>query len=137
MYSPQSSFPPLAKGKTYTPPLAKGGKRGAGKKVVDIKLTKFVPSLAEIPSKELEALKERSVKSGFDFIDFWTVNFDYQDGEPFEHHWQAYRTRKDRSIPTVSNSEFDKYPKKGKYIACVKVVDIFGCDTSITVEVEI
>lgn len=27
--------------------------------------------------------------------------------------------------------------KKGKHTACVKVVDIFGCDTSITVEVEI
>jgi len=108
-----------------------------GKKVVDIKLKKFVPSLAEVPSKELEALKERAIKSGFDFIDFWAVDFDYQDGQPFEHHWQAYRTRKDRSLPTVSNHEYEKYPKKGKYTACVKVVDIFGCDTSITVEVAI
>ncbi len=108
-----------------------------GKKAVDIKLKKFLPSLAEVPSKELEALKERAIKSGFDFIDFWAVDFDYQDGQPFEHHWQAYRTRKDRSLPTVSNHEYDKYPKKGKYTACVKVVDIFGCDTSITVTVEI
>jgi adenine-specific DNA-methyltransferase len=108
----------------------------AGKKVVDIKLKKFVPSLAEVPTKELEALKERAIKSGFDFIDFWAVDFDYQDGQPFEHHWQAYRTRKDRSLPIVSNHEFNKYPKKGKYTACVKVVDIFGCDTSITVEIE-
>ncbi|RJQ43825.1 MAG: site-specific DNA-methyltransferase [Nitrospiraceae bacterium] len=124
------------KGKGNTPldPLLIEGKN---KKTVDIKLTKFVPSLAEVPSKELEALKERAIKSGFDFIDFWAVDFDYQDGQPFEHHWQAYRTRKDRSLPTVSNHEFDKYPKKGKYTACVKVVDIFGCDTSITVEVEI
>ncbi|MFH1702338.1 MAG: site-specific DNA-methyltransferase [Nitrospirota bacterium] len=106
-----------------------------GKKVVDIKLKKFVPSLAEIPTKELEALKERAIKSGFDFIDFWAVDFDYQDGQPFEHHWQAYRTRKDRSLLTVSNHEFNRYPKKGKYMACVKVVDIFGCDTSITVEI--
>jgi DNA modification methylase len=112
-------------------------KKEKGKKTVDIKLTKFVPSLAEVPSKELEALKERAIKSGFDFIDFWAVDFDYQDGQPFEHHWQTYRTRKDRSLPTVSNHEFDKYPKKGKYTACVKVVDIFGCDTSITLEVEI
>jgi hypothetical protein len=108
-----------------------------GKKVVDVKLTNFVPSLAEVPSKELEALKERAIKSGFDFIDFWAVDFDYQDGQPFEHHWQEYRTRKDRSLTTVSNHEYDKYPKKGRYTACVKVVDIFGCDTSITVEVEI
>ena len=108
-----------------------------GKRVVDIKLKKFVPSLAEVPSKELETLKERAIKSGFDFIDFWPVDFDYQDGQPFEHHWQAYRTRKDRSLLTVSNHEFNRYPKKGKYTACVKVVDIFGCDTSITVEVDI
>lgn len=65
------------------------------------------------------------------------VDFDYQDGQPFEHYWQTFRTRKDRSLPTVSNHEYDKYPKKGKYTTCVKVVDIFGCDTSITVEVEI
>jgi hypothetical protein len=30
-----------------------------------------------------------------------------------------------------------QYPAPGKYIACVKVVDTFGCDTSITVEVEV
>jgi hypothetical protein len=104
---------------------------------VDIKLTKFLPSLAEIPSKELEALRERTLKSGFDFIDFWAVDFDYQDGQPFEHHWQDYRTRKDRSLKTTSDAGFKKYPKPGKYTACVKVVDVFGCDTSITVDVKV
>jgi len=107
----------------------------AGKRVVDIKLTAFIPSLAEVPSKELEALQERAVKSGFDFIDFWAVDFDYHDGGPFNHHWQDYRTRKDRSLKTVSEQGFS-YPKKGTYTACVKVVDIFGCDTSVTVEVD-
>jgi adenine-specific DNA-methyltransferase len=110
-------------------------KKEGGKALVDIKLTKFVPSLAEVPSDELKALKERAIESGFDFIDFWAVDFDWQDGMPFEHHWQTYRTRKDRSLVTVSDFGFDKYPKKGKYAACVKVVDIFGCDTSITLEV--
>ena len=57
--------------------------------------------------------------------------------ETIEIRPQAYRTGKDRSLPTVSNYEYNKYPKKGKYTACVKVVDIFGCDTSISVEVEI
>jgi DNA modification methylase len=106
------------------------------KRVVDIKLKKFMPSLAEVPSKELEALKERAVKSGFDFIDFWAVDFNYHDGKPFEHHWQDYRTRKDRSLKTVSDAAYDKYPKPGVYTACVKVVDVFGCDTSITVKVD-
>jgi len=106
------------------------------KRVVDIKLKRFMPSLAEVPSKELEALKERAVKSGFDFIDFWAVDFNYHDGNPFEHHWQDYRTRKDRSLKTVSDATYDKYPKPGVYTACVKVVDVFGCDTSITVKVD-
>ena len=29
------------------------------------------------------------------------------------------------------------YSETGKYTACVKVVDTFGCDISITVEVEV
>lgn len=106
-----------------------------GKRLVDIKLTRFIPSLAEVPTKELEALQERAVKSGFDFIDFWAVDFDYRNGGPFNHHWQDYRTRKDRSLKTVSEQGYE-YPKKGRYTACVKVVDIFGCDTSISVPVD-
>jgi adenine-specific DNA-methyltransferase len=109
-------------------------RKAEGKRLVDIKLTRFLPSLAEVPSKELEALQERAVKSGFDFIDFWAVDFDFKNGGPFNHHWQDYRTRKDRSLKTVSEQGYE-YPKKGRYTACVKVVDIFGCDTSISVEV--
>ena len=111
-------------------------KKGA-KRTVDIKLTKFLPSLAEVPSKELKALKERAIKSGFDFIDFWAVDFDWREGKPFEHHWQDFRARKDRSLKTVSDFGYDKYPASGRYTACVKVIDVFGCDTSITVEVEV
>ena len=106
------------------------------KRVVNIKLKTFLPSLAEIPEKELEALEQRAIKHGFDFIDFWAVDFDYRDGQPFKHHWQAYRTRKDRSLPTISDQNF-VYPTRGKHTACVKVVDTFGCDTSITVPIEI
>jgi DNA modification methylase len=105
-----------------------------GSKSVDVKLTQFLPSLAEVPSKELEALKERAAKSGFDFIDFWAVDFDWHPGKPFNHHWQDYRTRKDRSLKTVSDAGHT-YANKGKHTLCVKVVDVFGCDTSITVDV--
>jgi hypothetical protein len=89
-----------------------------------------------VASKELAALQERAIKSGFDFIDFWAVDFDYHPGGPFNHHWQDYRARKDRSRVTVSDQQYE-YAAKGKHTACVKVVDIFGCDTSITVEVEV
>ncbi len=105
-------------------------------KPVNIKLKRFLPSLAEVPEKEIAALQERAIKHGFDFIDFWAVDFDFKDGQPFKHHWQAYRTRKDRSLPTVSDQDF-VYEKPGRYTACVKVVDTFGCDTSITVPIEI
>jgi len=110
-------------------------KKVSGKKKVDIKLNKFIPSLAEVPSKELAALKDRAVKDGFDFIDFWAVDFNWQDAKPFEHQGQDYRTRKDRSLKTTSDAFYDGYPGKGVYKACIKVVDIFGCDTSTVVEV--
>ena len=103
---------------------------------MDIKLTKFLPSLAEVPSKELEAIRERAARSGFDFIDFWAVDFDWQPGKPFHHDWQDYRTRKDRSLKTVSDAGYI-YPKSGTYTAMVKVIDTFGCDTSITVQVKV
>ncbi|MFM7448172.1 MAG: hypothetical protein ACKO24_06220 [Leptolyngbyaceae cyanobacterium] len=71
-----------------------------------------------------------------DFIDFWAIDFNWQPGKPFTHDWQDYRTRKDRSLRTISDAGYT-YPAPGKYTACVKVVDTFGCDTSITVEVEV
>ena len=111
-------------------------KKVGGKKKVDIRLKRFIPSLAEVPTREIEAIKERAAKDGFDFIDFWAVDFNWQEGMPFEHQWQDYRTRKDRSLKTTSDALYDKYPGKGFYRACVKVVDIFGCDTSIVVGVE-
>lgn len=54
-------------------------------------------------------------------------------GQP--HNWQDYRTRRDRSLKTISDAVYI-YLAPVKYIACVKVVDTFGCVTSITVEVE-
>jgi adenine-specific DNA-methyltransferase len=90
--------------------------------------------LSHSPTRELEALKERAVKSGFDFIDFWAVDFDYRNGGPFNHDWQDFRLRNDRVLKTQSEQQH-VYPEPGSYTACIKVVDIFGCDTSVSVEV--
>ena len=106
------------------------------KRTVDIKLTNFLPSLTEVPEKELSALQERAIQSGFDFIDFWAIDFKYQPDQPFNHHWQTFRTRRDRSLPTVSDQAYH-YEQPGNYTACVKVVDVFGADTSITVPIKI
>jgi hypothetical protein len=49
--------------------------------------------------------------------------------------WVTYRTRKDRSLALSSDSH--SYPKAGKYRLLVKVVDIFGNDTTQAFEVEV
>lgn len=103
---------------------------------VDICLTEFIPNFSEVPSKELEKIGARHADSPFDFIDFWAVDFEWKNDQPFKHHWQDYRTLADRSLDTTSTAHHE-YPGRGKYRACVHVVDVFGCDTEITVPVEV
>ncbi len=103
---------------------------------VDVELTHFSPALAEVPEKEMEALRERAVRSPFDFIDFWAVDFEWREGKPFEHHWQDFRTRKDRSLKTKTDAGWE-YQTKGTHQICVKVIDVFGVDTTTVIEVEV
>lgn len=102
---------------------------------VDVELVHFTPALAEAPEAEMAALRERAVKSPFDFIDFWAVDFEWRDGKPFEHHWQDFRTRKDRSLRTRSDLGWE-YEGKAKHQICVKVIDVFGVDTTTVIEAE-
>lgn len=102
---------------------------------IDVELVRFIPALAEAPEKEISALRERAVNSPFDFIDFWAVDFDYQEGQPFEHHWQDFRTRKDRSLKIKTDLGWE-YTEGGKHFICVKVIDVFGVDTTTILEVE-
>jgi DNA modification methylase len=106
------------------------------KKSVDVALVRFTPALAEAPEAEMAALRERAVTSPFDFIDFWGVDFEWQDGKPFEHHWQDFRTRKDRSLKTKTDIGWE-YQGKGKHQICIKVIDVFGVDTTTVIEVEV
>lgn len=103
---------------------------------IDVALKNFIPALAEAPEKELNLLQERYIHSSFDFIDFWAVDFDYKQGKPFEHHWQDFRTKKDRGLKTKTDIGWI-YKEKGKYQICVKVIDIFGIDTIIIIPIEI
>ena len=103
---------------------------------VDVELVSFTPALAEAPEAELAALRERAVRSRFDFIDFWAVDFDYSPDKPFEHHWQYFRTRKDRSLKTCTDLGW-QYETPGKHRIAVKVIDVFGVDTTIVLEVKV
>ena len=103
---------------------------------LDVALESFIPSLAEAPEKEISALRERSVKSPFDFIDFWAVDFEYSKDKPFEHHWQDFRIKKKRTLATKTDIGW-KYHDSGKHEICVKVIDVFGVDTTIVMPVEV
>ena len=53
----------------------------------------------------------------------------------FENEWQSFRTRKDRNLELTSAAH--TYPKPGRYIVAVKVIDIFGNDTMTLVPVSV
>ena len=89
-----------------------------------------------------------------DWIDYWAVDFDYmsqpevirvvEDGEEkqvktgrfiFENRWQSFRTKQDRELELAS-APFE-YPEPGTYKVAVKVIDIFGNDTTRVVAVRV
>lgn len=89
-----------------------------------------------------------------DWIDYWAVDFDYESrkeiitiledgGERevwtgnyiFENEWQSFRTKNERKLELMSGKH--EYPAKGSYKVAVKVIDIFGNDTTKVVEVRI
>jgi hypothetical protein len=128
---------------------AAGLKNGKTKIVVEngkiIKVTK---------SNIGEVKKEILTKSWVDWIDYWSVDFDFeskreiirvkdpQTGEVseqwtgdfvFENEWQSFRTKKDRTLE-LKSAEYE-YEKGKRYKIAVKVVDIFGNDTMKIIEV--
>lgn len=94
-----------------------------------IKLEDFViPNLDLIPAEVKKLIKKWS-----DYIDYWSVDWDYNN-DTFHNMWQSYRTKQDRSPQLKSDPH--RYEKKGKYRAMVKVIDIFGNDTTAIVEIK-
>lgn len=88
-----------------------------------------------IPNTELIPEEVRSkVKKWSDFIDYWSVDWDFQN-DTFMQGWVAYRTRKERALPLTCDPH--TYEKPGKYRILVKVIDIFGNDTSQAIDVEV
>jgi hypothetical protein len=98
--------------------------------------------------------KEVLTKHWTDWIDYWSVDFDFeskreiirvQDPESgqivekwtgdfvFENEWQSFRTKKDRSLELKSIEH--EYEKGKRHKIAVKVVDIFGNDTMKIIEV--
>lgn len=131
---------------------AEEGLRVGGSKVVIengqvIKLTK--DKKTEIVEREV------LTKNWIDWVDYWSVDFDFENrkeivkvtnpdtkeeteewtgGYIFENEWQSFRTKKDKKLE-LTTSEKEVAP--GKYKVAVKVVDIFGNDTTKVIDVRV
>jgi hypothetical protein len=98
--------------------------------------------------------KEILTKSWLDWIDYWAVDFDFEsqkeviqvvEGDEtkdvwtgryvFENEWQDFRTRSKRELATKSAPHI--YDTPGDYKVAVKVVDVFGNDTTKVVKVTV
>ncbi|QQG46294.1 MAG: site-specific DNA-methyltransferase [Candidatus Niyogibacteria bacterium] len=129
--------------------IAEALRPGGSKVVVEdgqvVKITK--------DKKTEEISKEVLTKKWSDWIDYWAVDFDFasrkeiikiiEDGEEkevwtgdyiFDNEWQSFRTKKNRNLDLVTPP---KVATKGKHKIAVKVVDIFGNDTTKVIEVNI
>jgi adenine-specific DNA-methyltransferase len=102
----------------------------AKKRTVTVQLKDFV-----IPNTELipEDVRDK-VTRWSDYIDYWAVDWDFQN-DTFMQGWVTYRTRRDRKLALTS--EPHAYEAPGKYRILVKVIDIFGNDTSQAYDIEI
>ncbi len=88
-----------------------------------------------IPNTELipEEVRDK-VKKWSDYIDYWAVDWDFRS-DTFMQGWVAFRTRKERKLSLTSDAH--AYEKPGKYRILVKVIDIFGNDTSQAFDTEV
>ena len=93
------------------------------KLTAQVRLKDFV-----IPNDELIPEEVRGkVRKWSDYIDYWAVDWDFRN-DTFMQGWVAYRTRKERALPLASDPH--RYESPGTYQVLVKVIDIFGNDTS-------
>ena len=92
-------------------------------------LTGFIPALDDYMREKTEG----KIARWSDWIDYWSVDYEY-DGETFVNRWQAYRTRREPRLALVSDPH--RYAS-GRHTAVVKVIDIFGNDTTCEIAVTV
>ena len=88
-----------------------------------------------IPNTDLipEDVRDK-IRKWSDYIDYWAVDWDFRN-DTFMQGWVAYRTRKERKLSLTSDAHV--YEKSGEYRILVKVIDIFGNDTSQAFDVKV
>ena len=95
---------------------------------IKIKLNDFIIPNAELIPEEVKS----KIKKWTDYIDYWAVDWDYK--EVFHNEWQNYRTKQNSNL---TKETIEHAYKPGKYNILIKVIDIFGNDTSTTKEIVI
>lgn len=112
-----------------------------------------------VKAKDGTVTRDVLTKEWTDWIDYWAVDFDYTsrtetlletvtqpDGSVkhvpqwtgryiFENEWQSFRTRKSRALELTTASH--SYATPGRKQIAVKVIDIFGNDTTKIIGVEV
>jgi adenine-specific DNA-methyltransferase len=96
---------------------------------VKVKLEDFVIPHTDLIPPDVK----KSIKKWSDWIDYWAVDFEFQN-DTFNNGWTSYRTKKERKLRLVADFE---YPKAGTYKIFVKIIDIFGIDTSQVYEIKV
>lgn len=88
-----------------------------------------------IPNTELipEDVRTKTRKWS-DYIDYWAVDWDFRN-DTFMQGWVAYRTLRERKLVLASDPH--RYDRSGNYRLLVKVIDVFGNDTSQAFDVEV
>ena len=129
--------------------VEKSMKPGSVKIVVD------QGQVMKIKKSKSGVIERQSVTSKWqDWIDYWSVDFNFEsrseivrvlDEEKevekktgrfiFENEWQAFRTSKDRDLELTS--VWHMYQEKGTYKIAIKVIDIFGNDTTKVIQVKV
>jgi adenine specific DNA methylase Mod len=82
--------------------------------------------IIENPELVPDDVREKITKWS-DYVDYWAVDWDFRD-DTFMQGWVTYRTRKDRKLELFSDPHL--YEEPGEYAVMVKVIDVFGNDTS-------
>ncbi len=123
--------------------------KGKSKVIVDkgkiVKITK---------DKDGKVSHEVLTNQWSDWIDYWAVDFNFgtkqelirinKDGEEkqvwtggyiFQNEWQSFRTKKDRGLELQSLPH--EYLETGSYKIAIKVIDIFGNDTTKIIPVKV
>jgi len=104
-------------------------KKAEGRKVT-VGLTDFAFPYADLIPEDVRD----KITKWSDYVDYWAIDWDFRN-DTFMQGWVAYRTRKERKLPLSSDEH--TYEKPGTYTIMVKVIDIFGNDTSQTFEVKV